>query len=797
MKRLKWYQNIDSYNEAKNNIQKNTVCYTRESKESWFKENYITAHYVIENEYNSGAVPGSVDSLGMTNVLGGMQHYSRKIVNTNPRITSSQEQGTFSFAQDNNNVMMYSLNDNIQVYENDTITNGKYSYDTANDCWCFTNCDDSLKLNKLISSLKFNTTNGTLIEVWYETGGENYDLYCDICNNKYFYSQFFDFDNTTYFTLNEDNEFVATNDFINYINEGISYGYKIFFSMFNNNYETISYSMIVDDTYTINAETIHMSYYELQVFDYYETEILEYVSEIYINGERQSEVAPYYYIMSETNEFDVKIVFNTSNIPSMYAMFEYCDALTWVDFKHLKLDKGILNDTSYMFSNCYSLIELKNLEYFDTSNVINMRGMFQECYSIGCANGRGLKPSYGGGDASVDNLGVMPLSYNIQTYESMESDNNEKSSCEGGTIDIKHDNNCSTSYFAPTYDSYVSINTINGTSKLTFNGDIDENNDMVACICISRNGGSNPESLNAYSYGDCEYIEGTIYVPLSSFTKVSDNEYKFNNNVIYQIEQDLYYDITHISFIGVKYECMDNNAAPVYDGNSYATDLPLECCIETQLYCECVYYTFDLSKLNVSNVQNMSRMFQYCNSVHYINMSTWNTSNVIDMYQMFSGCGSLLELDFYNFNLGNLTDFGSFISNCYSLNFINMNCYMNPNTEYSNNSYNFKENGTIVLNENYTYNEYFLNNLTQYNWNTLPSQLIINLFIVENGLEVTEGSVLVNDEALTYNSESGKWEGVTLNVNDVNVIITYNDNEYDININSIYLFVGDNNSSYS
>ena len=83
---------------------------------------------------------------------------------------------------------------------------------------------------------------------------------------------------------------------------------------------------------------------------------------------------------------------------------------------------------------------------------------------------------------------------------------------------------------------------------------------------------------------------------------------------------------------------------------------------------------------------------------------------------------------------------------------------------------------SIVLNENYTYNEYFLNDLTSHNWNILPSQLDYKLIIVENGLEVTEGNVLVNDEALTYNSESGKWEGVTLNVNDVNVIITYNDN---------------------
>ena len=574
-------------------------------------------------------------------------------------------------------------------------------------------------------------------------------------------------------------------------------------------YPSVSYKLVIDDEFEINAigKNVNLES-QLQVMG--ENFGLPQVSSVYINGKRQNSVNWYYnaiidytyedVINWENNngiEYTVKIV--TNGFVDASGMFDSCQYLKSVDFKNIICPQ--LYSTQYMFNRCYSLIELKNLEYFDTSNVINMRYMFQECYSIGCVNGRGLKPNYGGGESSVNSLGLMTLSNDIQTYESSEPEITASTTCGGGIIDVKHNNNCSTSYFAPTYDSYVSINAVNGTSKLTFNGDVDENNDAVVCICISRNSGSSPEpvSLNASSDDDCEYIEDIIYVPLSSFTKVSGNEFQFNNNVIHQIEQDLYSYITHISFIGASYECMNSGAAPSNGGN-YSTNIPLECCIETQLYCECVYCTFDLSKLNVSNVQNMSRMFQYCNSVHYINMSTWNTSNVISMYEMFLGCNSLLELDFSNFNLGNLTDFGSFISNCYSLEFINMDCYMNPNTDYGNNSYNFKKNGTIILNENYTYNEYFLNNLHNYGWNILPSQIDYKLTIVENGLEVTESTVLVNGEALTYNSESNKWEGVTLNIDssdDANVVITYNDNEYNININSKYLFVGDNNSSYS
>ena len=788
MKRIKWFESIDSYINASDKIEKNQVSFTFDTKQSWFTENYISARYVINSNYDSGGGEGesinTMDLIG-TNVVGGREHYSRLIGSSNSN--------------------KHNINNKLQTYNEGGID---VSYSFNDDCECLNYVDDAFIIKERLNSLKFNVATDSYYYISVFAYNENISLEeynncnCtefefvieDTINNGESYEGLFEID--------ENGQIYATQNGIDYMNQGISNGYKLVVLVYYDTIESYgNFQMIINDETILNVSHVEVNNYELQVLDYYETEILKYISEIHINGERQSEVAPYYYIMSETNEFDVKIVFNTSNIPSMHAMFEYCDALTCVDFKHLKLDKGILKDTSYMFSYCYSLIELKNLEYFDTSNVINMGGMFQECYSIGCANGRGLKPSYGGGDKSVDNLGVMPLSYNIQPYEIEQPEYNDSSSCQGGTIDIKHDNNCSTSYFAPTYDSYVSINAINVTSKLTFNGDVDENNDAVVCICISRNSGSSPGpvSLNASSDDDCEYIEDIIYVPLSSFTKVSGNEFQFNNNVIHQIEQDLYSYITHISFIGASYECMNSGAAPSNGGN-YSTNIPLECCIETQLYCECVYCTFDLSKLNVSNVQNMSRMFQYCNSVHYINMSTWDTSNVSNMYQMFSGCESLLELDFSNWDMSNVYDsYDNFISNCYSLELINLNCKMNPNGFTHGSLYNIKENGLMLINEEYInyYPSFLFETLiNDYSWNILSSQIDYQLTIVENGLEVTEGTVLCNGVELTYNSESNKWEG-NITLDSIDIIITYNNIEYVKPYNTKYLFIGNNNNSYS
>ena len=41
----------------------------------------------------------------------------------------------------------------------------------------------------------------------------------------------------------------------------------------------------------------------------------------------------------------------------------------------------------------------------------------------------------------------------------------------------------------------------------------------------------------------------------------------------------------------------------------------------------------------------MSYMFNFCNSLKYINFSNFNTNNVIDMNNMFRFCSKLIELD--------------------------------------------------------------------------------------------------------------------------------------------------------
>ena len=797
MKRIKWFESIDSYINASDKIEKNQVSFTFDTKQSWFTENYISARYVINYNYDSGGGEeesiNTMDLIG-TNVVGGREHYSRLIGSTNSNKPN--------------------INNKLQTYNEGGID---VSYSFNDDCDCLNYVDDAFIIKERLNSLKFNVATDSYYYISVFAYNENISheeynncnctefefVIKDTINNGESYEGLFEID--------ENGQIYATQNGIDYMNQGISNGYKLVVLVYYDTIESYgNFQMIINDETILNVSCVELNNYELQVLDYYETEIIDYISAIYINGQKQSEVMPYYYVTHTSNEFDVKIVFNTTNIPSMYAMFEYCDALTWVDFKHLTLNKGVLKDTSHMFSNCYSLVELKNLDKFDTSEVIDMRSMFQECYSIGCTNGKGLITNGndgggGGGISSVDNLGVMPLSYNIQTYDSMESDNNEVLSCEGSIINVVNNENCCqyNTDFSPSYDSYIPIKKINTNTKLIINDEFNINNDVAVCFCIQRNE-YNPESVNELTNSyDCDNIENYFVLPLSSFTQISENELQINDNVLNEITYQLsnmYTDITHMTFMCANFDCMATQPSSINNVN-YCIYFPQECRILTSIYTECITCTFDLSKLNVSKVEYMSRMFQYCTNMSYINMSTWNTSNVTNMSYMFQGCESLIELNFSNWDMSNVYDsYNYFISNCYSLEFINLNCKMNPNGFTNNGSlYNIKEGGIIIVNEQYGnyYPSYLFETLiNEYGWNILSSQIDYQLTIIENGLEVTEGTVLCNGVELSYNSQTTKWEG-NITLDNIDVIITYNNIEYVKPYNIKYLFIGDNNNSYS
>ena len=68
------------------------------------------------------------------------------------------------------------------------------------------------------------------------------------------------------------------------------------------------------------------------------------------------------------------------------------------------------------------------------------------------------------------------------------------------------------------------------------------------------------------------------------------------------------------------------------------------------LYYQPKLVTLDMSILDTSQMNNMSRMFSGCSLLTSLDLTNFNTSNVTDMSSMFSGCSSLTSLDLSNFD---------------------------------------------------------------------------------------------------------------------------------------------------
>ena len=83
----------------------------------------------------------------------------------------------------------------------------------------------------------------------------------------------------------------------------------------------------------------------------------------------------------------------------------------------------------------------------------------------------------------------------------------------------------------------------------------------------------------------------------------------------------------------------------------------------------------DLSTFNTENVTNMFGMFDSCKSLKSLNLSSFNTSKVKQMGYMFKNCESLTALDLSSFNTENISDYGSMFYRCKSLTTLDLSSF--------------------------------------------------------------------------------------------------------------------------
>ena len=277
-------------------------------------------------------------------------------------------------------------------------------------------------------------------------------------------------------------------------------------------------------------------------------------------------------------------------------------------------------DLSNMFNGCYNLQTINNIEQWDTSNVTNMSFMFN-----GCTNLTSLDLS-GFDTGNVTNIEYM-FAFNSNLTELNLSNFDASNVTKAGNMFW----NC------------------NNLRELRLDNC---NNDTISKIIKSKRfptdaieGVTRKIYVNPDNIGELTAPENWVFVD-------SDG-----NEIVPEIDIPLY--------VPGEFQNKTGLTEVTTMVNEFHTSLSnmFDCC-------------FNLATINgieqwdTSNVTNMSFMFNYCQKLIELDLSSFNTSKVTTMYAMFRNCSNLKILDMRNFDMTNVTtdNFGlSMFDVCYEL----------------------------------------------------------------------------------------------------------------------------------
>ena len=277
---------------------------------------------------------------------------------------------------------------------------------------------------------------------------------------------------------------------------------------------------------------------------------------------------------------------NTSQVVNMLGMFDGCSSLTNLEVSCF--DTSNVTDMNYMFCDCSGLKSL-DVSHFNTSNVVDMVGMFSGCSSL----------------TSLD----------------LSSFNTHYAACNGRDDMFMGCNRLKTIYVSKNW----------GTECINYPPNV---NVILASEVVNKKQG----------YAVFDHITGTLTFSYG----IKPSGYN-----VYDTDNTLWPSWYECVLKRVVFNKSFQYARPKSTaGWFYGSELTK---IEGLQY------------LNTSQVTNMAWMFGTCSSLTSLNLSHLNTNNVVDMKYMFMNCSSLINLNLNNFNTSNVTDMMGMFNGCSAL----------------------------------------------------------------------------------------------------------------------------------
>ena len=332
--------------------------------------------------------------------------------------------------------------------------------------------------------------------------------------------------------------------------------------------------------------------------------------------------------------------YDSSNVTNMSSMFNGCEAL--ITIKSLNsLNTDNVTDMNYMFFGCKTLTEL-DVNNFNTSNVTNMSSMFNGCTALTSLDVSGFNTS------NVTNTSYMFKSYPLTKLDLSNFNTAQVIDissmfyyCDAEEIDIRNFDLTNAENVNNMFYSCYNLHTLRLDNC---------NNDTISKI------------INSSSFAPASYssIIRNIYVNPDNISGLTlPNKCKFINcetgeEIAPEIDIPLYVSGEFKNKTGLTEVTTMVNESHTSLSNMF------DCCYNLATI-------NGIEQWNTSNVTKMNHMFNYCQKLIELDLSSFNTSKVTSMYAMFMNCSNLEILDIRNFDTTNVTDMQFMFSLCYEL----------------------------------------------------------------------------------------------------------------------------------
>ena len=328
------------------------------------------------------------------------------------------------------------------------------------------------------------------------------------------------------------------------------------------------------------------------------------------------------YSFITTGKYAFWMVFNDI-VTDMEGFFATGPNIYSLDFS--LFDSTNLTNMRILFNKCKKLKEIKGFDKLDTSKVIDMEGLFQNCITLEYIDLSNFDTS------NVTNMAFMF-------------------------------NHCNRLKEIKGLDKFI-------TSKATTTEGMFQSCFKLEFIDVSSFDTSNVDIMN-FMFVDCFKLKGIKGINKLNTKKVTNMTGMFENCLSLKylnIENFDTSNVTNMSYMFNK--CKKLKEIKGMDKfntiNLTTTYAMFQFCTEIE--------KIDLSGFDTSNVTNMSYMFNKCKKLKEIKgLNTFITKNVKDMARMFNECSELENLVLTSFETPNVTNFSSMFNKCNNLKYLNL-----------------------------------------------------------------------------------------------------------------------------